>query len=59
MRNQCLQDEGVGCSSGCIRAFVWDFEGVIHWELWELSRNLKNLTQTLSYNRLDFISFQG
>jgi hypothetical protein len=27
MQNQCLQDEGVDCSSGCIRAFVWDFEG--------------------------------
>ena len=25
--NQCLQDERVDCSSGCMRAFVWDFEG--------------------------------
>ena len=27
MKNQCLQDEGVVCSSHCMRAFVWDFEG--------------------------------
>ena len=27
MKNECLQDEGVDCSSGCTRAFVWDFEG--------------------------------
>ena len=27
MKNQCLQDEGVDFSSGCMRAFVWDFEG--------------------------------
>jgi hypothetical protein len=27
MKNQCLQDEGVGCSSGCMRAFMWDFKG--------------------------------
>ena len=26
MKNQCLQDDGVDCSSGSIRAFVWDFE---------------------------------
>ena len=25
--NQCLQDERVDCSSGCMRAFVWDFKG--------------------------------
>ena len=23
MKNQCLQDEGVDCSFGCMRAFVW------------------------------------
>jgi hypothetical protein len=27
MKIQCLQDEGVGCSSHRVRAFVWDFEG--------------------------------
>ena len=27
MKNQCFQDEGIDCSSGCMRAFVWDFEG--------------------------------
>ena len=27
MKNECLQDEVVDCSSGCMRAFVWDFEG--------------------------------
>ena len=27
MKNYWLQDEGVDCSSGCIRAFVWEFEG--------------------------------
>jgi len=41
--DQCLQDEGVDCSSHHIRAFVWNFEGS---------------TQMLSYNRLNFISFQ-
>jgi hypothetical protein len=25
--SQCLQDEGVDCSSSCMRAFVWDLEG--------------------------------
>ena len=25
--NQCLQDERVGCSSHCMRPFMWDFEG--------------------------------
>jgi hypothetical protein len=27
MENQCLQDEGVDCSSSCMRAFVWDSKG--------------------------------
>ena len=27
MKNQCLQDEGVDCSSHHMRAFVCDFEG--------------------------------
>ena len=27
MKTQCLQDEGDDCSSGYVRAFVWDFEG--------------------------------
>ena len=27
MKNQCLKDEGVDYSSGCTRAFVWNFEG--------------------------------
>ena len=25
--NQCLENEGVDCSSHRMRAFVWDFEG--------------------------------
>jgi hypothetical protein len=24
---QCLQDEAVDCSSHCMKAFVWDFDG--------------------------------
>ena len=27
MKYQCLQDEGVDCSSCRLRAFLWDFEG--------------------------------
>jgi hypothetical protein len=27
VKNQCLQDERVDCSSNSMRAFVWDFEG--------------------------------
>ena len=27
MKNQCLQDEGLDCSSHCMRAFVCCFEG--------------------------------
>ena len=27
MKNHCLQDQGVDCSSHCKRAFVWDIEG--------------------------------
>ena len=27
MKNQCMQDEGVDHSLGCMRAFVWDFKG--------------------------------
>ena len=26
MENKCMQDEGVDCSSGCMRAFVWDLK---------------------------------
>ena len=72
MKNQCLQDEGVDCSSHRMRAFVWDFEGCLHsqWSSPEFSRelrgehrelygNLQNPTQMLSYNWLNFISFQG
>ena len=27
MKNQCLQDKGVDCSSHRMRASMWDFEG--------------------------------
>lgn len=43
MKNQCLQYEGVYCSSHPMRSFRWAFEG----------------SQMFSFNRLNFISFQG
>ena len=42
MRNQCLQDEVVDCSSHRVRAFVWDFEGEPLWELWVPSKSHTN-----------------
>jgi len=52
-----LQDEGVDCSSSCMRAFVWDFEGS-QMEFSSNFGNLQNPTQMLSYNRLKFSLFQ-
>ena len=52
MKVQCLQDEGVDCSSHCVRAFVWGFEGFqrvfgvligeLHWEPMEPSKSRTN-----------------
>jgi hypothetical protein len=54
MKNQCLQDEGVECSSHCMRAFLGDLEG---------SQRVPQVPnggpQMPSYSRLNFISFQG
>jgi hypothetical protein len=50
MKNQCLQDEGVDCSSGCMRAFMWDFEG---FQSSQTSQSLGTLMQPV---RIHFIS---
>jgi hypothetical protein len=31
--NQCLEDEGADCSSSCMRAFVWDVNYMLYWQL--------------------------
>ena len=70
--NRCLQDEGVDCSSHRMRAFVWtlkvpmgspkypmEFPGeIFYWKRKERSGNLENPIQMLSYNQLNWISFQ-
>ena len=66
MKNQYLQDEGLDCSSHLICEVPSEFpkfpmellRGKFHWELREPYGNLQNPTQMLSYNQLNFITFQ-